>query len=128
MVADGDGVFDVEGGLGVVQDVGKDGGDQKFPAGHFTGEAKAGQAFFDAGFEVGEAIEGALVLGQLQRAALEGDAEVGEDVLRGEVEFEVVCEGVGLVGVDDWGFGHGFCRINRCRWGGPLLSYGFGPL
>ncbi len=63
LVTDSDRVFDVEGGLGVVEDVGEDGGNQKFSPCHFAGEAEAGQAFFDPGFEVDESIEFAGVAG-----------------------------------------------------------------
>lgn len=65
MVADGYRVFNVEGGLGVVQQVGEDWGDEEFSTCHFAVETEAGEAFFDAGFEVEEAIEGAWVVGQL---------------------------------------------------------------
>ena len=70
MVADGNGILNIEGGLGVVQHISQDGGDEEFPASHFASEAEARQAFFDPSFEVGEAIEGACIMGQLQGATL----------------------------------------------------------
>ncbi len=87
-VADGDGIFDVEGGLGIVQYVRQHRRNQKFAAGHFAGEAKARQAFFDPGFEFGEAIEFAGVAGEVEGAALEGDTEVGEDVLGAKLSLK----------------------------------------
>ena len=37
---------------------------------------------------------------------MKGNTEVGEDILGGEVEFEVVGEDVGLLGINDRGSEH----------------------
>ncbi len=68
-MANGNGILNIQGRLGVVQHVHQ--GDQEFPAGDLASEADAGEAFFQAGFQVSQAIEATQVGSQSHSQLLE---------------------------------------------------------